>query len=83
MAAGRRWFTTSVGAMGAVIYVAQPWVVHTATTGLNEPAVAFYVLAALYALCLSPLRSGTALLSGMLAGAAALRPISPVCIAGA
>ena len=70
-AAGRRWLSTAVGAWAALIYLANPWVVHTAITGLNEPAVAFYLLAGLYVLCLAPLRASSALLSGFFAGAAA------------
>lgn len=70
-AASRRWLATGIGAWAAVLYLAQPWVLHTAMSGLNEPAVAFYGLAALYALCLLPLRKNTALLSGFFAGAAA------------
>jgi len=71
LAAGRRWMTGGVGAWAAVLYLAQPWVQHTAVSGLNEPAVGFYTLAALYLLCLLPLRKSTAILSGFFAGAAA------------
>ena len=71
VAAGIRWFTPRSGALAAAIFMAQPWIAHTAVTGLNEPAVTYYVLAAIYVLCLSPLRPGLALLCGFLAGGAA------------
>jgi hypothetical protein len=69
--AGVRWFSSSAGLWAAAIYVSHPWMVHTSTSGLNEPAVAFYALAALYVLCVSSLRPGVVVLSGFLAGAAA------------
>lgn len=53
LAAGRRWFSVPVGALGAIIYLSTPWVLMISTTGLVEGVVAFYALATLYAFWLA------------------------------
>lgn len=70
-AAGQRWLSPAAGAWAALTYVSHPWTVHTAVSGLNEPAVAFFVLAAVYAACFAPRSWGSMLLAGFFAGAAA------------
>lgn len=52
LAAGRRWFSADSGALAALIYLSTPWVALVATNGLVEGAVAFYLLASVYALLL-------------------------------
>lgn len=52
VAAGRRFFSNTVGVIAAVIYLSIPWVSLISTSGLVEGASAFYLLVALYALWL-------------------------------
>jgi len=55
-AAGRRFVSTTAGVVAAIVYISTPWVVHVSVEGLNEGAVAFYLLLAVYAMLLaSPL----------------------------
>ncbi|MBC8875496.1 MAG: hypothetical protein H8E44_39220 [Planctomycetes bacterium] len=52
-AAGRRFVSTTAGVFAALVYMSTPWVVHVSVQGLNEGAVAFYLLLAVYAMLLS------------------------------
>lgn len=52
VAAGRRFFSNTVGVIAAVVYLSIPWVSLISTSGLVEGASAFYMLASLYALLL-------------------------------
>lgn len=50
VSAGRRFLSSELsGWIGAIVYLAQPWIVHTSIQGLNEPAVANYAWLAVYA----------------------------------
>ena len=51
-AAGRRFFTPTIGCIAAIVYISTPWIAHVSTTGLVEGASAFYLLLALYAVML-------------------------------
>ena len=51
-AAGRRFFTPTIGCIAAIIYISTPWIAHVSTTGLVEGVSAFYLLLALYAVML-------------------------------
>ena len=53
VAAGRRFVSTTAGIAAALVYISTPWVVHVSVQGLNEGAVAFYLLLAVYAMLLS------------------------------
>lgn len=70
LAAGRRWFSTSVGSLAALVYLSTPWVAVVSTTGLVEGALAFYALLTLYAFLL---------IDGQPAGRA---PLSLLALAG-
>jgi 4-amino-4-deoxy-L-arabinose transferase-like glycosyltransferase len=52
IAAGRRFFTPTVGYLAALIYISTPWIAHVSTTGLVEGVSAFYLILALYAVML-------------------------------
>ncbi|HEX5446543.1 MAG TPA: hypothetical protein VFW87_22180, partial [Pirellulales bacterium] len=52
VAAGRRFFSNTVGVVAAVVYLSIPWVSLISTSGLVEGASAFYMLASFYALLL-------------------------------
>jgi hypothetical protein len=47
--AGRRFFSTASGAIAAMVYLSLPWIAHVSRAGLNEGAIGFYLLAAVYA----------------------------------
>jgi len=47
--AGRRFFTDRAGAVGSLLYLSTPWVASVSVNGLNDGAVAFYLMAAAYA----------------------------------
>lgn len=70
-AAGRRFFSKLAGLSAAAVYLSSPWVLHVCVNGLNESALGFYLITAIYAAL--PFRDGrrAAGLSGFLAGAAA------------
>lgn len=77
VAAGRRFLgSTFAGWVAGLVYLAQPWIVHTSIQGLNEPAVANFAWLAVYAFLrgrqtpaeTSPWR--TYCLAGLLAGSA-------------
>jgi dolichyl-phosphate-mannose-protein mannosyltransferase len=74
LAAGRRFFSPSVGIVAAVLFVSTPWIVQVSTTGFVEGASALYLLMTLYAFWLwqkSPDRSPMLLaLCGYMAGSA-------------
>ena len=75
VAAGRRFVSTTAGVVAALVYISTPWVVHVSVQGLNEGAVAFYLLLAVYAMLLSTapdasVMRGRILLAGFLAGSA-------------
>ena len=74
LAAGRRFFSPSVGIVAAVLFVSTPWIVQVSTTGFVEGASALYLLMTLYAFWLwlkDPDRSPMLLaLCGYLAGSA-------------
>ena len=74
LAAGRRFFSPSVGIVAAVLFVSTPWIVQVSTTGFVEGASALYLLMTLYAFWLwrkSPHRSTILLaLCGYMAGSA-------------
>lgn len=78
IAAGRRFFTPTIGYLAGMIYVSTPWIAHVSTTGLVEGASAFYLSLALYAVMLwrrapqQPISigAGKLALAGFLAGAA-------------
>jgi len=74
LAAGRRFFSPSVGIVGAVLFVSTPWIVQVSTTGFVEGASALYLLMTLYAFWMwlkSPGRSPMLLaLCGYMAGGA-------------
>ena len=69
--AGRRFWSSLAGLTAAVVYLSNPWVVHACMNGLNESALGFYLIAALYAALLGGKRRPCAGLSGFFAGAAA------------
>ena len=76
LAAGRRFAMPAAGVVAAVAYLSVPWVVHVSQAGLNEGAVACYLLLAVYAIALwreaeGKLAHARILLAGFLAGAAA------------
>lgn len=52
VAAGRRFFSSAVGVVAAVVYLSVPWVSLVSTSGLVEGASAFYMLASVYAVLL-------------------------------
>lgn len=86
VAAGRRFFTPTIGYLAALIYISTPWIAHVSTTGLVEGVSAFYLILALYAVMLwrqeklgdaatplsreHPTGLGRIALAGFLAGAA-------------
>ena len=70
-AAGRRCWSKLAGLAAAVVFLSNPWVIHVCVNGLNESALAFYLLAALYATFLGGKGRPCAGLAGFLAGAAA------------
>jgi hypothetical protein len=51
-AAGRRWYSTSAGVIGSLIYISIPWIVSVSAAGLIEGVSACYLFLALYALLL-------------------------------
>ncbi len=69
--AGRRFWSSLAGLSAAVVYLSNPWVIHACVNGLNESALGFYLMAALYAALLGGKGRPCAGLSGFLAGAAA------------
>lgn len=77
-AAGKRFVSTTAGVVATLVYISIPWVAHVAVQGLNEGAVAFYLLLAVYATLLSisesqddaSLARYRILLAGFLAGSA-------------
>ena len=74
LAAGRRFFSPSVGIVAALLFVSTPWIVRVSTTGFVEGASALYLLMTLYAFWLwlkSPGRPHILLaLCGYMAGSA-------------
>jgi 4-amino-4-deoxy-L-arabinose transferase-like glycosyltransferase len=52
LAAGRRFFTPTIGYVAALIYISTPWIAHVSTSGLVEGASALYWLLAVYAVLL-------------------------------
>jgi 4-amino-4-deoxy-L-arabinose transferase-like glycosyltransferase len=77
VSAGRRFLGSEFsGWIAALVYLAQPWIVHTSIQGLNEPAVANYAWLAVYACLLGRqiTASGSpwneAALAGLFAGSA-------------
>lgn len=52
VAAGRRFFSNTVGVIAAVAYLSIPWVSVVSTSGLVEGVSAFYLLASMYAFLL-------------------------------
>ena len=72
LAAGRRFVSPTAGVVGAAICLSIPWLTKTAATGFNEGALAFYLLAAVYALMLATRdsRPSWLLLAGLFVGAA-------------
>ena len=74
LAAGRRFFSPSVGIVAAVLFVSTPWIVQVSTTGFVEGASALYLLMTLYAFWMwlkSPDREAMLLaLCGYMAGGA-------------
>jgi hypothetical protein len=69
--AGRRFWSNLAGLTAAVVYLSNPWVIHACVNGLNESALGFYLMAALYAALLGGKGRPCAGLSGFFAGAAA------------
>ncbi len=77
-AAGKRLVSTTAGVVAALVYISIPWAVDVSIQGLNEGAVAFYLLLAVYATLLSnsesqdgpSLARSRILLAGFLAGSA-------------
>jgi 4-amino-4-deoxy-L-arabinose transferase-like glycosyltransferase len=51
-AAGRRFFSTSVGVAAAIVYLSIPWIAQVSCLGLVEGALACYVFLAVYAVLL-------------------------------
>ncbi|MEX2176335.1 MAG: glycosyltransferase family 39 protein [Pirellulaceae bacterium] len=68
---GRRLSGGLAGAAAAAIYLAHPWVAHVSVQGLNDGALACYVLLAAYATWLARRGECSFLLAGFLAGGAA------------
>jgi len=72
--AGKRWFSTQVAWVSAVLYLSTPWIVLVSTSGLIDAAVGCYALGALMAwgmaLEASAQRGGWLALAGWLAGGA-------------
>ena len=52
-AAGRRFYSTSAGVVGALVYISIPWMVGTSSAGLVEGVLACYLFLAVYAVLLS------------------------------
>ena len=50
--AGRRFVSTTAGVIAALVYVSTPWIARTSMAGYNEPAVAYYFIAAIYSVFL-------------------------------
>jgi len=69
--AGRRYWSELAGLTAAVVYLSNPWVIHVCVNGLNECALGFYLIAALYAAFLGGKNRPCAGLAGFFAGAAA------------
>jgi len=78
-AAGRRLFSSTAGALAALVYLSIPWVAQGATLGLVEAGTGCYLLATLVAAsrlsvheksATEPHRAGWTLLTGFLAGGA-------------
>jgi hypothetical protein len=69
--AGRRLWSELAGLAAAAIYLSSPWVMHVSVNGLNEVALGFYLLTALYATFLGGKGRPCAGLAGFFAGAAA------------
>ena len=70
---GRRFFTSTVGIIAAVLYLTTPWVYYVSATGLIDCVVATYVFLAIYALAVfhdSQQPRSLLFLSGFLAGSA-------------
>lgn len=70
-AAGRRYCSRIAGLVAAAIYLSSPWVIHICVNGLNDAALGFYFLAALFAAFLGDKGRPCSGLSGFFAGAAA------------
>lgn len=74
LAAGRRFFSPTVGLLAALVYLSIPWVAYVSTAGLVEGAAACYLLLAVYAVLLwrdpQAASTGRLLLAGYLAGSA-------------
>lgn len=73
VAAGRRFFSNSVGVIAAVVYLSIPWVSVVSTSGLVEGVSAFYLLASLYAFLLW--RESATAAAGQPAGFSGSRPV--------
>jgi len=72
--AGRRFVNTTAGVIAALVYVSTPWIARTSMMGYNEPAVAFYFIAAIYSVFLwkqlATRNISHVLLAGFMAGSA-------------
>ena len=53
VAAGRRFFSLSVGVVAAIVYISIPWIAQVSSLGLVEGASACYLFLALYAVLLA------------------------------
>ncbi|MCE9525635.1 MAG: hypothetical protein K8R36_06235 [Planctomycetales bacterium] len=69
--AGRRFWSELAGLTAAIVYLSSPWVIHVCVNGLNEAALGFYLIAALYAAVIGGKGRPCAGLAGFFAGAAA------------
>lgn len=75
-AAGRRWFSPTVGWMAALVYVTTPWVYRYSIIAYAEGGLAFFLFASLWAVMLRQSATDVktavrlTLLSGLLAGSA-------------
>lgn len=77
LAAGRRWFGTTAGVLGAVVCTTTPWTHVTSTIAYAEGGLSFFLFAATFATLLAAesMRSngrflGPVLLAGLMAGSA-------------
>ncbi len=82
VAAGSRWYSTSAGALAALIYLSLPWIAVVSTSGLVEGVASFYLLSSFYVAVLCARQPGQAhvaeesthreliFLTGFLAGSA-------------
>jgi len=85
--AGKRWFNSTAGVVGALAYLSIPWIGRVSMDGLNEGAAGWYLFLAVYALLLwrqvangatAELSGATAVSSGATAESSGATAVSAV-----